>query len=280
MPVSVARLLMSSVNASMPPAEAPTAAIKKSFLRSEAAGVSSLEELRGWLAPDNFDFIFSPSRLSGWPFTWQGGERVVDCRYGGNNGIATTCVLASAARVTTQGILVLPLARNNLILWRRENPRRGVRGIAVRDSRPGLGVSSAMLGLKDFRGPASEIVDEMQILLAGLRYGPVMCRERTPNAGGFSNERRGLDGADACIQHSFQEVGPGKDGAVSYVGNDNARSGFQSGTARRVARIDGIKKLEERFLKATMHQDTQTLRFAIVGLDVAHVGAGAFDDGA
>lgn len=77
--------------------------------------MSSLEELRGWLPPDNFDFIFSPS-LSGWAFTRQGGERVVDCRYGGNNGTATTYVLASAARVTTPAILVLPLARNNLIL--------------------------------------------------------------------------------------------------------------------------------------------------------------------
>src|SRR5215472_18666314 len=82
MPVSVARLLMSSVNASMQPAEAPTAAIRRSFLRSEGAEPSSLEELRGWLSPCTFDFIFSPSRLNGWVFTRQGGERVVDCRYG------------------------------------------------------------------------------------------------------------------------------------------------------------------------------------------------------
>lgn len=135
-----------------------------------------------------------------------------------------------------------------------------------------------MLRLKDFRGPAGEIVDETQILLAGLRHGPVVGREHTPDVSGFSHEWRGLDGADGCIQHDFQKGCPGRNGPVRYVRNDNAPSGFQSGTARRVARIDGIKKLQEGFLKATLHLDMQTLCFAIVGLEAAHVGAGALDD--
>src|SRR5215472_12672826 len=62
MPVSVGRLVTSSVKASMPPAEAPTAAINKSFLCSERAESSSLEELRE-LRPGDFGFIyFFPSR--------------------------------------------------------------------------------------------------------------------------------------------------------------------------------------------------------------------------
>jgi hypothetical protein len=61
-----------------------------------------------------------------------------------------------------------------------------------------------MVRLKDFRGAASEIVDETQILLAKLRYGPVVGGQHTADVSGFSHEWRGLDGADACIQHDFR----------------------------------------------------------------------------
>ena len=42
----------------------------------------------------------------------------------------------------------------------------------------------------------------------------------------FADQRCGLNGADAGIQHDFQEVGPGEDLAVGDVRNDHARSGL------------------------------------------------------
>src|SRR5438045_8887028 len=105
MPVSVGRLLTSSVNASMPPADAPTAAIRRSFLRS-GGGPSPSAALRGWFRPDDFGFIFTPNLLNGWVFTRQGGARVGECRYNYiNNGFANTCALASAARIATSRFL-------------------------------------------------------------------------------------------------------------------------------------------------------------------------------
>src|SRR6516162_227768 len=105
-----------------------------------------------------------------------------------------------------------------------------------------------------------------------------MSREHAPDVSQFADERSGLDSADAGIQHDFQEVGSGEDGAVRDVRNDHALSGLQSGAACRVAWIDGIEEFQERLAKTTMHSDMQTPCFGIVDLDVPHVGSSAFDD--
>src|SRR6266852_8034144 len=59
MPVSSGRLVTSSVKASIPPAEAPMAAIKRSLLGSGDGESLSFGELRGLVRPDDFDFICS-----------------------------------------------------------------------------------------------------------------------------------------------------------------------------------------------------------------------------
>jgi len=40
-----------------------------------------------------------------------------------------------------------------------------------------MAMGSVVLGLEDVSGPRSEIIDEPQILLAGLGYGPIASRE-------------------------------------------------------------------------------------------------------
>src|SRR5215471_6818319 len=99
MPVSVGRLVTSSVKASMPPAEAPTAAINKSFLCSDRAESSSLEELRE-LRPDDFGFIyfFQVIETRGYP-SGRRVEQVVQRCYQ-RMTVCTSLCSAAAARMT------------------------------------------------------------------------------------------------------------------------------------------------------------------------------------
>lgn len=57
MPVSVGRLVTSSVKASMPPAEAPIAAIRRSFLRSEGEEAREPEAFFSFDRRVDFDFM-------------------------------------------------------------------------------------------------------------------------------------------------------------------------------------------------------------------------------
>src|SRR5215467_12069097 len=110
MPVSVARLLMSSVKASIPPAEAPTAAINRSFLRS-GAGLSSFGELRGWLRPGDFDFIYSLQSSKTARGSSGGGERVAQPLL--SLKLFSSDLARTGCRMPAKAILVLPRKGNN-----------------------------------------------------------------------------------------------------------------------------------------------------------------------
>src|SRR5215475_5931252 len=100
----------------MPPAEAPIATINKSFLCSESAEGSSLEELRG-LRPDDFGFIyfFQVAQTRGCP-SGRRGEQVVT-HYNERTTVCASLCSATAAGMTAPPILVFPGIANNFITF-------------------------------------------------------------------------------------------------------------------------------------------------------------------
>src|SRR5215469_12913946 len=179
MPVSVAKLLISSVNASIPPAEAPTAAINRSFLRSGAGALDSFGTLRKPLRPDDFDFIvlsksfdragYSPGRTESVSFS--------ACAV----GLMLFPNLYFENRSDAQLILVL-LARGNNLWCRRPENRGSPSGVAPHVDR----TSGAALAFKECGGPIGEIIDQLQVPLARLPQGFVMRGHHPPDPPGLS----------------------------------------------------------------------------------------------
>ena len=140
-------------------------------------------------------------------------------------------------------------------------------------------MSSVVLRLEDVRSPRREIIDQVQIFGSGMIHVAIVRGEHAPDAPRFADERGGLNGTDAGIEHDFKNAGPGEEGAVGDVRNDDAPPPFQGSSTDGFASMNGAEKFQERFVKTTVHMDMQLSRFVITKLDVAHVGTGTFDDG-
>src|SRR5215472_7253318 len=174
MPVSVAKLLISSVNASIPPAEAPTAAINRSFLRSGAGAFDSFGTLREPLRPDDLDFIFLSKSFDRAGYSPGRTESVSFSACAVGLCCSQTCTLN---RSDAQLILVL-LPRGNNLRCRRPENRGSPSGVAPNVDR----MSGAALGFKECGGPIGEIIDQLQVPLARLPQGSVMSGQHAPDA--------------------------------------------------------------------------------------------------
>src|SRR5215467_1359783 len=165
MPVSVGRLLTSSVKASMPPAEAPTAAIRRSFLRSGGAEPSSLEELRA-SRPVDFGFIsFVPVEQTAESSLGRSAEHVVPRCYD-RMTVCSSLYSATAAWMTAQPrILVFPHTGNNLnaSIWGGGRSGRDLNAISIVYGEVGIGMRGAVVGLEERSGRVGVIIDELQV---------------------------------------------------------------------------------------------------------------------